>query len=231
MMFDSYEELDYVRERIGPRLEKKLEERGFKLLLWADVGWVYTFTKTPARTPDDLRKLKLFTTAGDPETEKLYKEFGFRAIPLSGTDLIPSLQTGMINACNLPPILALTTEAYRLAPNMIGVKWTFPMIAGTVMDLKVWQSLPEKYRSKMLDAARKRGDEFQGRIRKWAEDSILEMERRGLKITKPDADTLAVWKREAEVAYPKLRGRHAPADLFDEVRRLRDEFRKIKNRM
>lgn len=228
MMFDSYEELDYVRKRIGPRLEKKLEERGFKLLLWADVGWVYTFTKTAARTPDDLRKLKLFTTAGEPETEKLYKELGFRAVPLSGTDMLPSLQTGMIEACNLPPILALTTEAYRLAPYMIGVKWTFPMIAGTIMDLKVWQSLPDKYRSKMLEAARKRSDEYQGRIREWAEESIHEMEKRGLNVIKPDADTLAIWQREVENAYPKLRDRHAPADLIDEVERLRDEFRKNK---
>lgn len=224
MMFRSYEELDYVRDRIGPRLEKKLEEKGFKLLLWADVGWVYTFTKTPARTPDDLRDMKLFTSAGDAETEKLYKELGFHVVPLTGTDMIPSLQTGMIDAVNLPPPLALTTEAYRQAPYMIGVKWT-PLIAGTVIDKKVWERLPEKYRPQMLEAAHTRGVEFNGKIRKWADDSIREMETRGLTVVKPDADTLAAWQHEAENSYSKLRGRYTPADLFDEVQRLRDEFR------
>jgi TRAP-type C4-dicarboxylate transport system substrate-binding protein len=227
MMFRSYEELDYVRDRIGPRLEKKLEEKGFKLLFWADVGWVYTFTKTPARTPDELRKMKLFTSAGDPETEKLYKELGFHVVPLSGTDMIPSLQTGLVDAVNIPPPLALTTEVYRKAPNMIGVKWS-PLIAGTVITLKAWEGIPENYRPQMLEAAHERGDEYRGKIRKWAEDSIREMEARGLNLIEPDADTLAIWQREAENSYPKLRGRYTPADLFDEVQRLRNEFRNSK---
>ena len=55
MMFDSYDELDYVRDRVAPTLEQRIEAKGFKVLNWADGGWVYTFTKTPVRTPDDLR--------------------------------------------------------------------------------------------------------------------------------------------------------------------------------
>ncbi len=225
MMFRSYEELDYVRERIAPRLEKKLEERGFKLLLWADAGWIHSFTKEPARTPDDLRKMKLFTSAGDPETEKLYKELGFRVVPLSGTDMITSLQTGMIDAVNLPPLFALINDLQSLTPNMIGVKWT-PLIAGTVMDLKVWNQLPERYRPQMLEAARKAGDRLRGEIRKMGEDSVAEMKKRGLKVAGLDEDTLAIWQGEAEKAYPRLRGRYTPADLFDEVENLVNEYRK-----
>jgi len=225
MMFRSYEELDYVRERIAPRLEQKLEERGFKLLHWADAGWVHTFTKKPASTPGELHKMKLFTSAGDPETEKLYKELGFHVVQLSQTDMITSLQTGMIDAVNIPPLYALLNAFYRQAPYMIGVKWT-PLIAGTVMDLKVWQHLPEKYRPQMLEAARKAGNRLRGEIRQIGEDSIHEMQKRGLNVVELDAAALAVWQLEAEKAYPKLRGRYTPADLFDEVQRLRDEFRK-----
>ncbi len=45
MMFRSYEELDYVRDRIAPTLERRIEAKGFKVLNWADGGWVHTFTK------------------------------------------------------------------------------------------------------------------------------------------------------------------------------------------
>lgn len=225
MMFRSYEELDYARERIAPRLERNLEERGFKLLLWADAGWIHTFTTEPARTPDDLRRMKLFTSAGDPETEKLYKELGFRVVPLSGTDMITSLQTGIIDAVNLPPLFALINDLQGLTPNMIGVKW-FPMIAGTVIDLKVWNQLPENYRPEMLEAARKAGDRLRGEIRKMGEDSVTEMKKRGLQVVGLDVTTLAIWQREAEKAYPKLRGRYTPADLFDEVENLVNEYRK-----
>ena len=50
-MFESYEELDFVRDRISGRLEQRLEERGFKLLHWADAGWVHSFATRPVRTP------------------------------------------------------------------------------------------------------------------------------------------------------------------------------------
>src|ERR687888_10037 len=52
MMFDSYAELDYVRLRLAPTLERRIERRGFKVLNWTDGGWVRTFTRKPARTPD-----------------------------------------------------------------------------------------------------------------------------------------------------------------------------------
>lgn len=51
------------------------------------------------------------------------------------------------------------------------------------------------------------------------------MQKRGLQVVKLDAPTTAKWRAEAEAGYPKLRGRVIPADLFDEVVKLRKEFR------
>ena len=132
MMLSSYEELDYVRDRIAPQLERRIEEKGFKVLNWADAGWVHTFATEPISTPDGLRKMKLFTSAGDPESERLYKELGFRVVPLSLTDLVTSLQTGIINAFNVPPLFALLQQSFRVTGNMLPVRWT-PLIAGTVI--------------------------------------------------------------------------------------------------
>ena len=224
LMFDSFEELDYVRARISDQLENRLEERGFKLLHWGDVGWVHSFTTEPARTLDDLRKLKLFTHAGDPEMESLYKEFGFRVVPLSLTDIITSLQTGMIEAVSLPPIYALLNESYRLAPNMASLRWT-PLVGGTVISLKTWEQVPQELRPRMLESAIKVGDLLRDEIRQMDGDAVAEMEKRGLQVIDLNQDELELWQKEAEDAYPRLRGRYAPADLFDEVRRLRDQFR------
>jgi len=48
------------------------------------------------------------------------------------------------------------------------------------------------------------------------------MQKRGLNVVPVDH---ASWRSRTLEAYPRLRGRYAPADLFDEVERLRDEFR------
>ena len=52
------------------------------------------------------------------------------------------------------------------------------------------------------------------------------MQQFGLNVVHADAKTVAEWRQLAESIWPKLRGRVVPPDLFDEVKRLRDEYRK-----
>ncbi len=224
MLLESYEELDFVRERVAPDLERRIESRGFKVLHWADGGWVYLFTKQGARTPDDLRRLRLFTSAGDPDTERLYKDFGFNAVPHSATDLVPMLQAGKLDAFALPPLFAQTQELFKLAPNMTDVRWV-PLVGGTVITLTAWNRLPESKRGALLEAARKPGDRLRADIRRMGDVALVEMQKRGLKVLDLDAATRRTWQAEAEKTYPKLRGTYCPADVFDQVKTLRDAYR------
>jgi hypothetical protein len=58
------------------------------------------------------------------------------------------------------------------------------------------------------------------------DDAVAAMQKRGLKVIALDDDELRQWQSEAEAAYPRLRGPYVATELFDEVRRLRDEFRR-----
>ena len=223
MMIDSYDELDYVLSRITPEIEQRLEEEGFVVLSWSDVGWVHFFTKSPARTPDDIREMKLFTNAGDPEMERIYKELGFNPIPLAVTDLFPSLQTGLVDAFDVPPLFALLNQSFGIARNMLPIKWA-PLMGATVVSRRAWERLPEEWRAPMLEAAREASASRQGEIRKMGEDAISEMALRGLNIVEVDDAVREIWQAEALAAYPRLRGRVIPEDLFDEVERLHREF-------
>ena len=224
MMFDSYEELDYVRERVAPRLEKMMEARGYLVLNWGDVGWVHFFTTKPATRLAEMRNMKLFTWAGDNDTLELWKANGFRAVPLAATDILTGLQTGLIEAVPTTPLYALLNQSFGIARNMIDVKWA-PLIGATVISLRVWNSLPSAQRDGMLDAAREAGVAMRDGIRKMGDEAIATMQKRRLQVIPVDAATVAEWRRDAEGVYPKLRGGAIPADLFDEVRKLRDEYR------
>ncbi len=224
MLFDSYEEFDYVRDRLAPKLEALLEKRGFVTLQWSDVGWVHFFTKTPARMPDDIRRLKLFTSAGDPDSERLYKEFGLQVVPLAVTDLLPSLQTNLIQAFDVPPLFALLDQSFGVARNMIDLKWV-ALSGATLMSRKAWDRVPAEQRAEFLKAANAASTRVRAEIRKMGDDAIGEMQKRNLNVVKLGAGELAQWRKEAEASYPKLRGRVIPEDLFDEVVRLHNEFR------
>ncbi len=225
MMISSYEELDYVRDRLAPKLEKMLADKDLIVLNWSDVGWVHFFSKKPARTLDDIRKMKLFTSAGDPETESLYREFGFNPIPMPVTDMVPNLTTGLIDAFDVPPLFALSDQSFALAKNMIDVKWA-ALIGATVISKETWERIPADMRPKLLEAARNAAELFRDNIRKMGEEAITVMKRHGLKVTRMDEELQRDWQDEADAAYPKIRDALVPADLFDEVLDIRNEYRK-----
>ena len=224
LVFESYEELDYVRDRIAPKLATRIEDKGFVVLNWGDAGWVHFFSKTPARTLDDVRKTKLYITAGDAQAESLYKTAGFKPVPLQSTDILASLQTGIIDSFDVPPLFALSGQMFALAKNMNDVRWA-PLIGVTLVTRKAWDKIPADLRPKLLADAATAGEKFRGEIRKLSEDAIGEMQKRGLTVIQTTPAERAEWKRDAEAFWPKIRGSYISADLFDEVVKLRDAYR------
>jgi TRAP-type C4-dicarboxylate transport system substrate-binding protein len=225
MLLDSYEELDYVRDRISSRLEKELAQRGFILLNWADVGWVHFFTKQPAVHPDDIRRMKLSVLQGDNYTFQLFKDNGFRPIALAATDILTGLQTGLVDAIQSPPLLALSNQWFGGAKNMLDLRFV-QLVGATLISKEVWDKIPPQVQKPMQESARVAGIGLREEIRKAEADSVPLMQQFGLNVVHADNKSLEEWRRLAESVYPKFRGGIVPADLFDEVKRLRDEYRK-----
>ena len=225
LMLQSYAEFDYVRQRIAPTLEHNFEQKGFKILSWFDAGWVHFFTTRPAATLDDIRGMKLLTSAGDPQTEELYKDFGFRVVPLPYTEVLTALTTGLIEAVQGPPLFALVQQWFGRAKYMTDIKWV-PFVGATVVRQDTFERIPAELRAQLLEAAQRAGSKHLQEIRKLNEDAIPAMTKRGLTRVQLDAQAEELWRAEAEQAFPKLKGSYTPDVLFDQVLRLRDEFRR-----
>jgi TRAP-type transport system periplasmic protein len=216
MLFDSYATMDRVRDALAPKLEARIEAQGFVVLNWSDGGWAQFFTKRPVKSLDDVRKLKLWISAGSAKTERLYKQFGFNVVPLPLSEMSTGLQSGLIEAIDVPPLYAMLDGSFQRAPYLIDIKWA-PVTAGTVIAKAAWEKIPANLRPQLLDAARKAGADTRDRIRRLGDDSIAQMKQRGLTVVEVDQ---AAWKREAETFWPQLRGTMAPAELVDEAIRL-----------
>jgi TRAP-type C4-dicarboxylate transport system substrate-binding protein len=104
---------------------------------------------------------------------------------------------------------------------MADIKWA-PVIAGTVVSNEAWEKVPADLRPQLVEAAARAGEQTRSRIRQLGDDAITQMKQRGLTVVATDK---AAWSKEVEAAWPKLRGVLAPADLFDEAIRLRNESR------
>ncbi len=91
MLVDNYDDLDRVRNALEPRLEEAMAKEGFIVLNFSEVGWVQFFTKEKAKTPADLKKLKLFINADDSDVGEALSGPGLPSGPSRGhgsSDLI-----------------------------------------------------------------------------------------------------------------------------------------------
>src|SRR5579871_3587884 len=111
----SFDELDYVMSRLEPKLDEALAQKGYIAINWSDVGFVQFFSAKAIRTPSDVKAVKLFAWDGDPKAVDAWRAAGFQPIVLSSTDVVPSLQTGMIDTVAAAPLYAFTARIYQKA--------------------------------------------------------------------------------------------------------------------
>jgi TRAP-type C4-dicarboxylate transport system substrate-binding protein len=225
LMYSSYEEVYFVLEKMKPRLEASLAEKGFVVLNWADGGWVHFFTQQPVAAPEDLRKLKLFSWAGDPEAIEVWKSAGFNPVPLPATEITTALQTGLVSALGSPPQVAVISQYYNHAKNMTDMRWQL-LLGATLITRQTWEKIPADVRPALMEIARDAGRRLQAEIRKSGDKDVEEMKKRGLKVVPVTGAQRAEWQKLTEKMYPRIRGPIVPADAFDEAMRYRDEYRK-----
>ena len=224
LLVTSYPELDYVMERVGPRFEKLIADKGFVILAWTDTGIMYFFGKKSAPNVEEAFKQKVWATSGDPGAEAAWRSAGFTPVVLSSINMLPSLQTGMIDAFTSTPLLALSLGWYTAAPNMTDQPWGM-LIGALVITKAAWDKFPPDLQVKLMKASREEGEAMRPIARKQEAEAIKAMQQKGLNVVKPTPAQAAQWESLADKIFPSTRGKVVPVEIFDEVKKARDEFR------
>ena len=216
LLFKTWEEVDYVREKMRASMEKKFLDKGFVVLAWGDAGWVRFFSKDALMRPDDFKKMKFFSFAGESEHQEIMKSLGFTPVPLETTDILPSIQTGMINVVPSTPYFALATQIYGKVPHMLEINWA-PVVGALLVTQKAWDDMSPAGRQALRTAGEKAGVQIRNKARQEVEEAVEAMRKRGLVVNKPNPDQLREWQELADKLYPRIRGNLVPAETFDEV--------------
>jgi TRAP-type C4-dicarboxylate transport system substrate-binding protein len=219
--FESYDELNEVTDKLTPEISKRVEAKGFVLLNWGHGGWTQLFTKKPIVTVADLKKAKLYTSAGNDRMVQWFKANGFEPRAMAMTDIMTGLTTGMVEAVPTTPLAALLFQWYRQTPNMLDIGLA-PVVGATVMTRKAWNTVPEADRPKLRAAALGVQKRLQDDVPKQDAAAVAEMTKRGLVVTQASAPE---WRREIDALAKTMRGEMVPPDMFDLAVKARDNYR------
>ena len=217
LMFRSWDDVDAVGRRVRPLIEKRFLDKGFVVLFWVEAGWVRFFSSEPALRPADFRRLKMFAWAGDPEQIALMKTLGYQPVMLETADILPGLQTGLINAVPVTAQWALATQVDAIAPHMLDIHWV-PIVGAAVITRAAWEGTSQAGREALRDSAARAAARLRA-LRESADlDAVEAMRKRGLHVHALTPALDAEWRALAEAVYPNIRGAMVPADLFDAAR-------------
>ncbi len=215
MIYKSRENLLQVQEVLAPKIEARMEKKGFIVLSWAIAGWVRFFVPEAQPSIEGLKKARMHVFAGDDQILELWKTMGVNAIPLSGTDVLTGLQSGMVNAFFTTPVMAYASQWFAFTPYMIDMPWA-PMLGAIIVSKRAWQKVPEPLRPQLKSIAEDKSLRLDLEMQRLETQAISEMQKRGLTLIKPDAQQFKQWQSLTKTAFPEFKSKNnIPDEWFE----------------
>jgi TRAP-type C4-dicarboxylate transport system substrate-binding protein len=212
LVFRDYDELDYVRDKMSGTFQGMLDEKGFHLLHWGDVGFNYLFSNEPIKTPGDIKKTKPWVWDSDPVTKAVMEVANVNAVPLGVPEVMSSLSTGVIDAFLNSPYGAVALQWYTKAKYVTNYRLAV-VIGGLIVTEKALDELPEEHRATVKRIADDEGKKLLTQIRKDNKQAIQTIQKAGIKVVNPDDKS--AWNDVAEKAREELTGELFPRSLVD----------------
>jgi len=219
LMFDTAKQLNKVRSAMNEEFEKSFREKGFELLGWGDIGWVYLFSNKPVDSKDALKKQKVWAWQDDPLTKAMFKEAGVKPKLLGLPQVYPAMNTGMVDAVYNAPLAALTLQWHT----KVKYYTDFPLaiaIGATVVDKKTWDKISPEHRKIVKAITVKYSRALTKRVHKDNKKALKSLQKT-LKVVPVTAAKKKEFKDIAMKVANKFVPRYYPKALLQKVMKLR----------
>lgn len=180
-LFDDAEEVDLIYNNFFDYFFDAFSKKGYTLLGWIEVGPVHIFSNKPISSIDDMAGIKMWMWEGDPLANEMFKALGIAPYPLSITDVLLSLQTGLIDTVYGSPLAAISLQWFT----RIKYISIFPIAnaSGSVLiSNKFFNKLPSDLQKLLLEISKKHLGRLVALTRKDNDNSIKAMEKAGITI-------------------------------------------------
>ncbi|MFH1145001.1 MAG: TRAP transporter substrate-binding protein DctP [Candidatus Eisenbacteria bacterium] len=223
-MFQASEEVALAHQALDPIFAERLRGRGFHLLGWADVGFVYLFSQSAVHTVEELRRQKVWLWEGDPLARTLFEQVGVTPIPLNITDVLTSLQTGIINTVYVTPYACLSLQWFTRVEYMVDLPLTYA-IGAVVLDAKAYDRLGSAHKEILSRLAGEIFVRLNQATRAQNEESIAAMLEHRMQRAEPAPAAVTEFKEIGKRVWQTLAGDLYEPELLERLTRVLDDAR------
>jgi TRAP-type C4-dicarboxylate transport system substrate-binding protein len=225
LLFRDGQEADHVATALFEHFTAAFAQKHFVLLALNDAGSVYVFSKDPIRTKADMARSKIWTWQGDPLPQAIFKAYGIVPVPLSLPNVLPSLQSGLIDACYGTPLTVLALQWFSKVKYRTSLSITNVMGAMLLSDA-LWQQLSPDQQTLVREAVRKYNAKVVTQMRNYETKALTLLQTTaGIETIAVDEAEVARLQQVSEQVRQELAGKLYPQESLDQVLALREAYR------
>lgn len=224
-LFRSYDEVDYVRNRLLPSFRKAFAEKGLELIAMTEVGFLYVISTSPISTLDELKKTKTWAPEGDPLGVTFLQTLGITPLPLAIPDVLTSLQTGMVETVFNSLYGAIVLQWFTKTKYISDIPFGYAY-GGFFLDHKKFSKLPAPYQLMLRETAQKHFSFLITDTRKSNYDSKKVLQDNGMALVAPEPATLKTLHEKREETIQRLQGKAFSPQIYKETIKLLNEYQR-----
>jgi len=225
-LFDSLEQVDYVRSKMDADLIKTLENKGFVSFGLAEGGFSYMMSDEPLQSVADVRNKKVWLPSNHPVGEAVFRSADISAVTLPLSDVLTALQTGLIDTIITSPIGAIALQWHTKVVYVVDEPLTY-FSALLIVDRKVFNKLTEEDRQTVYTIM---GESFNRIDQQNRKDNVAAKQalmNQGIKFIQLSPESKKEWREVGDVAMKKLEKQNKYSDkTYNDLMKYLDESRK-----
>jgi TRAP-type C4-dicarboxylate transport system substrate-binding protein len=226
MLFNSQDEVDYVRKKMDEKLTAGLQKAGFASYGFAGGGFAYFMSGKPVTGLADLRGQKIWVPEGDQTSFVAMESLSLSPVVLPITDVLTGLQTGLLDIVAAPPVGAIVLQWYTKTKYVTRqpLSYTLGVMVIDQGALKEVSAADQAVLREVMSALYARLD-VENRVDNTKAEQALKVN--GLQFVSPNVAEIPEWRAAVSAAMDKMANRGTfSAELLAELRGHLQDYRK-----
>ena len=181
-------------------------------------------SRDPVKSMSDIQKTKAWMWTDDKVVRTMFEKLKVSGVPLGVPDVLPSRQSGRIDACYGPPLAAMAFQWNTKIKYMTSMPMSYS-VGSTVLRKDVYDKMAAGDQAIEKAITDKLGVALRKNIRRDNNDAQLAMTRKGVKVITTPAAMIAAFDKAAEEAWSDLVDRIYTQKQLDLVLKYRAQYR------
>lgn len=200
LKFRSFEEVDFVRSKMDAGLSRALEDGGFVNFGFAEGGFAYAMSKNaPISSIATLRRQRVWIPDNDRQSAEAMSVFQVTPVPLSLADVLPSLQTGIIDAVASSPIATVALQWHTQVKYLTELPLSY-FVGMLAIEKKSFAKISPADQAIVREVMSRAFQDINTQNRKDNVSAYNALLKQGIKPVKPSATELVEWEKYGDLA-------------------------------